>query len=141
HYASVSERQRLGPWSLERGRTRELLGRSLPPPPAVVLDIGGAAGIYALPLAAAGYQVHLVDPLAMHVQQARRASAAQPAAPPASAAVGDARQLDRPDASADAALLLGPLYHLTDRADRIRALAEAGRGARPGRGAGAGGGS
>jgi SAM-dependent methyltransferase len=132
HYASVSERQRLGPWSLERVRTRELLGRYLPPPPAVVLDIGGAAGIYALPLAAAGYQVHLVDPLAMHVQQARRASAGQPAAPLASAAVGDARQLDRPDASADAALLLGPLYHLTDRADRIRSLAEARRVLRPG---------
>src|SRR4029450_5292602 len=129
--ASVSEQQRLGPWSLERVRTWELLGRYLPPPPAVVLDIGGAAGIYALPLAAAGYQVHLVDPLAMHVQQARRASAEQPAAPRAGAAVGDARQLARPDASTDAALLLGPLYHLTDRADRIRALAEARRVLRP----------
>src|SRR4029453_16105317 len=140
HYAGGSERQRLGPWSLERVRTWELLGRYLPPPPAVVLDIGGAAGIYALPLAAAGYQVHLVDPLAMHVQQARRASAEQPAAPLASAAVGDARQLDRPDASTDAALLLGPLYHLTDRADRIRALAEARRVRAPGGGGGARGG-
>ena len=124
HYASVPEQQRLGPLSLERVRTWELLGRYLPPPPAVVLDIGGAAGIYALPLAADGYQVHLVDPLALHVQQALRASAGQPATPLASDTVGDARQLDRPDASADAALLLGPLYHLTDRADRIRALAE-----------------
>jgi len=44
HYASVSEQQRLGPWKLERVRTWELLGRHLPPPPAVVLDIGGAAG-------------------------------------------------------------------------------------------------
>lgn len=81
HYASVSEQQRLGPWSLERVRTWELLGRHLPPPPAVVLDIGGAAGVYALPLAAQGYQVHLIDPLALHVQQALRASAEQPAAP------------------------------------------------------------
>ena len=39
HYASVSEQQRLGPWSLERVRTWELLGRHLPPPPAVVLDV------------------------------------------------------------------------------------------------------
>jgi hypothetical protein len=70
HYTSVSEQQRLGPLSLERVRTWELLGRHLPPPPAVVLDIGGAAGVYALPLAANGYQVHLVDPLALHVQQA-----------------------------------------------------------------------
>jgi ubiquinone/menaquinone biosynthesis C-methylase UbiE len=132
HYAGVSERQRLGPWSLERVRTGELLGRHLPPPPAVVLDVGGAAGVYALPLAARGYEVHLVDPLALHVEQALSASREQPATPLASATVGDARQLDRPDASVDAALLLGPLYHLTARADRIRALAEARRVLRPG---------
>jgi ubiquinone/menaquinone biosynthesis C-methylase UbiE len=132
HYASVSEQQRLGPGSLERVRTWELLGRHLPPPPAVVLDIGGAAGVYALPLAAHGYQVHLVDPLALHVQQALGASAEQPATPLASATVGDARQLDHPDASVDAALLFGPLYHLTNRADRISALGEARRVLRPG---------
>jgi 2-polyprenyl-3-methyl-5-hydroxy-6-metoxy-1,4-benzoquinol methylase len=92
HYASVSEQRRLGPWSLERVRTWELLGRHLPPPPAVVLDVGGAAGVYALPLAARGYQVHLVDPMARHVEQARLASRQQPATPLASAAVGDARR-------------------------------------------------
>jgi SAM-dependent methyltransferase len=133
HYAEVPEQPRLaGPGSLERIRTQELLGRWLPPPPAVVVDVGGAAGVYALPLAAQGYQVHLVDPVALHVAQALRASAAQPAAPLASATVGDARRLDRPDASADAVLLLGPLYHLTDRADRIGALTEARRVLRPG---------
>ena len=132
HNASVSERQRLGQWSLERVRTWELLGRHLPPVPAVVLDIGGAAGVYALTLAAQGYQVHLVDPVALHVEQALAASVRQPAAPLASATVGDARRLDRPDASADAVLLFGPLYHLTERADRIRALAEARRVLRPG---------
>lgn len=131
HYAEVSERQRLGPSSLERVRTWELLGRHLPPAPAVVLDVGGAAGVYALPLAARGYEVHLVDPMARHVEQALAASAQQPQAPLASATVGDARQLDRPDASADAVLLLGPLYHLTDRPDRIQALREARRVLRP----------
>src|SRR5919106_3134129 len=95
HYASVSEQQRLGPSSLERVRTWELLGRHLPPAPAVVLDVGGAAGVYALPLAALGYEVHLVDPVALHVEQALRASAGQPATPLASATVGDARHLDR----------------------------------------------
>ena len=132
HYTSVSEQQRLGPLSLERVRTWELLGRHLPPPPAVLLDIGGAAGVYALRLAAQGYQVRLVDPVALHVQQALHASAEQPATPLASASVGDSRQLDWPDASVDGALLLGPLYHLTDRADRINALTEAGRVLRPG---------
>jgi SAM-dependent methyltransferase len=36
-----------------------------------------------------------------------------------------------PDASFDAAVLLGPLYHLTDREERVRALREASRVARP----------
>jgi SAM-dependent methyltransferase len=48
------------------------------------------------------------------------------------AAVGDARHLDLPDASADAVLLLGPLYHLVDRSDRAQCLAEACRVLRPG---------
>src|SRR5262249_25732135 len=89
-------------------------------------------GAYALPLAAEGYAVHLVDPVALHVEQARAASAAQPDAPLASAAVGDARELPLDDASADAVLLLGPLYHLTDAEDRARALREAHRVLRPG---------
>jgi SAM-dependent methyltransferase len=113
-------------------RTWELLGRHLPPPPGTVLDVGGAAGVYALPLAEQGYEVHLVDPVARHVEQALQASAGQPAAPLASATVGEARRLDRPDASVDAVLLLGPLYHLTGRADRVAALAEARRVLRPG---------
>ena len=48
------------------------------------------------------------------------------------AEVGDARDLPLADASFDAALVLGPLYHLTDRADRLRALAEVRRVVRPG---------
>jgi SAM-dependent methyltransferase len=48
------------------------------------------------------------------------------------AELGDARHLDLPDDSFDAVLLLGPLYHLTDGADRRRALGEARRVVRPG---------
>jgi SAM-dependent methyltransferase len=46
--------------------------------------------------------------------------------------VSDARDLDLGDASVDAVLLLGPLYHLRRRADRVRALSEARRVVRPG---------
>jgi SAM-dependent methyltransferase len=132
HYAEVSEERRLGPLSLERVRTWELLVRYLPPAPAVVLDVGGAAGVYALPLAARGYEVHLVDPVAVHVEQALRASGQQPGSPLTGASVGDARRLEWPDAGVDAVLLLGPLYHLTDRGDRMRTLVEARRVLRPG---------
>ena len=133
YYDRGEEEGRLGDWGrLEFLRTRELLARFLPAPPATVLDVGGAAGAYALPLAAEGYEVHLVDPVALHVEQARAASAAQPDAPLASAVVGDARALPVDDHSADVALLLGPLYHLTEAADRTRALREARRALRPG---------
>ena len=48
------------------------------------------------------------------------------------AEIGDARRLDHADATSDAVLLLGPLYHLTDRGDRLAALAEARRVVKPG---------
>jgi SAM-dependent methyltransferase len=132
HYDAGVERDRLTTWGrLEAERTRELLDRFLPGPPAVVLDVGGAEGAYALPLAVAGYEVHLIDPVARHVDAARAASATA-LAPLASASVGDARALPHADGSADAVLLLGPLYHLVDAADRATALAEAHRVLRPG---------
>jgi ubiquinone/menaquinone biosynthesis C-methylase UbiE len=133
YYEQGRERERLtrGGGTLELVRTQELLQRYLPPPPADVLDVGGGPGVYAAWLAQAGYRVHLVDPLPLHVEQAAEAAAAQPTHP-FTAAVGDARRLDEADASFDAALLFGPLYHLTERAERIVALAEARRVLRPG---------
>ena len=133
YYDRGPEQGRLADWGrLEFLRTRELLARFLPAAPATVLDVGGAAGAYALPLAAEGYEVHLLDPVALHVEQALAASAGQPDAPLASAVVGDARALPFDDESADVVLMLGPLYHLTDAADRTRALREARRALRPG---------
>ncbi|MDV3125650.1 methyltransferase domain-containing protein [Mycobacterium sp. 21AC1] len=107
--------------------------RYLPSAPAEVLDVGGAEGAYALPLARQGYRVHLVDPVPRHVEAAQRASAAQGDAPLAGVQLGDARDLSHiADDSVDAVLMLGPLYHLTDVVDRGRALAEAKRVLRPG---------
>jgi SAM-dependent methyltransferase len=128
HYRHDPERDRLETWArLEGIRTRELLRRFLPASPAVVLDVGGARGAYALPLAREGYEVHLVDPWKPHVEAAAVASAAQRDAPLASVAHGDARDLPFSDASADAVLLLGPLYHLPAADERAQALAEAHR--------------
>ena len=134
HYDGIDESSRLrsGWFQLEQARTQELILRHLPPPPAKVLDIGGGAGAYACWLAARGYQVHLSDPVAKHVEQARAASLRQPAHPLASAEVGDARHLAQPDSSADAVLLLGPLYHLVEREERLACLREARRVLRPG---------
>ncbi len=134
HYRRGQEASRLrtGKSQIELARTQELLRRHLPPPPAVVLDVGGGPGVYACWLAAQGYEVHLVDPVPLHLEQARAASAAQPGRPVASVRLGDARRLVDPDGSAHAVLLLGPLYHLTERGDRLSALREARRVLRPG---------
>jgi len=135
HYQEGVERKRLlggGASRLEYLRTSELLARYLPQAPATVLDVGGGAGVYALPLAREGYSVHLIDAVPLHVEQAREASALQRDSPLASAQVGDARRLVWADNSVDAVLLLGPLYHLTSRDDRLRALKEAYRVVSPG---------
>ena len=127
HYASGYEAERLkaGAGLLECERTRELFTRFLPPAPARIVDAGGGPGDHACWLAKKGYEVHLIDISPLHVEMAIAASARQIEAPLASASVGDARSLSSNDESADAVLLLGPLYHLTIREDRLRALVEA----------------
>jgi ubiquinone/menaquinone biosynthesis C-methylase UbiE len=134
HYADAEEATRLrtGWFQLEQARTQELILRHLPPAPVTILDIGGGAGAYACWLAAHGHQVHLIDPVPKHVEQALAASSQQRQHPLASAQVGDARHLPCQDASADAVLLLGPLYHLVERGDRLACLREAHRVLRPG---------
>jgi SAM-dependent methyltransferase len=133
YYRRGNEEQRLtaSVGRLERIRTWDILERHLPPPPSRVLDVGGGTGVYALPLAARGYQVHLIDAVPLHVERARALSAVSPS-PLAGADVGDARTLDVADATYDVVLLLGPLYHLIDRRDRLAALAEARRALVPG---------
>jgi ubiquinone/menaquinone biosynthesis C-methylase UbiE len=128
YYGRAPEESRLehGAFRLEEARTRELIQRHLPRPPATVLDVGGAAGAYALWLASMGYDVHLVDPVPRLVSEAARRSEGA-TRHLASCRLGDARALDFPDATADLVLMLGPLYHLTERSDRVRALAEARR--------------
>ncbi len=133
YYNMGMEKNRLssGTGSLEQVRTQDILQRFLPKE-GVILDIGGGAGVYALWLARLGYHVHLIDLVALHVEQAKQSSAEQSDFPLASVSLGDARQLDFVDNSADVALLFGPLYHLTDRNDRIKALREAYRVLKPG---------
>src|SRR5688500_14177207 len=112
YYARAPEATRLdsGPSQLEFARTLELVQRFAPPPPAVILDVGGRPGAYALLLSARGYRVHLIDPVPTQVAEAKRKSAAS-GHPLASCRVGDARVLEWESGSADIVLLLGPLYH------------------------------
>ena len=114
---------------LEFERTKEIVLRHLPPPPSVVADIGGGPGRYTHWLAGLGYQVMHRDLMPLHVAQVQRSNRA---GEQIDSAVADARDLDLGGASVDAVLLLGPLYHLEQRRDRVAALAEVRRIARPG---------
>jgi ubiquinone/menaquinone biosynthesis C-methylase UbiE len=129
HYAAESELDRLsqGAGQLEFVRSQEILSRYLPSPPAVIFDVGGGPGRYAYWLAGQGHVVHLIDGAPLHIEQAQQAAAREPLHPLASLSVGDARKLDVADASGDVVLLMGPLYHLTERHDRLAALREARR--------------
>jgi SAM-dependent methyltransferase len=131
YYEQGMERERLsdGRGELEFTRTTEIALRHLPAAPAVVADIGGGPGRYALWLASLGYQVEHRDLMPLHVEQLTADAAGVPGI---HTAVGDALDLDLADASVDAVLLLGPLYHLVDRAERVLALRECTRIVRPG---------
>ena len=59
---------------LEFERTKEIVRRHLSPPPAVVADVGGGPGRYALWLAELGYQVVHRDLMPVHVEQLSRAA-------------------------------------------------------------------
>ncbi len=134
YYAQGVESGRLlhddGAPKLELARTLELFERFAPAPPADVLDVGGGPGVYSALLAARGYHVRLIDAVELHVQQASEAAAQ--AEHSFEVALGDARRLEERDGSFDIVLLLGPLYHLVERSDRVQALAEAHRVVRPG---------
>jgi SAM-dependent methyltransferase len=125
-YELTPEESRLasGPSRLEELRTRELIARHVPAAPATVLDVGGAAGVYAFWLAERGYDVRLVDASARLVEIARKRNERVPR-PLAACTIGDARDLAEANESADVVLLLGPLYHLVDASDRRQALGEA----------------
>jgi SAM-dependent methyltransferase len=127
YYSEFPEDDRLksGIGQLEFERTKIIVKTCLPPPPAVVTDVGGATGPYSFWLASLGYEVHLIEPSTRLLEICKskmRASSAL--AGPQTVKQGDARSLWLDDSSCDAVLMLGPMYHLTEREDRIRAIQE-----------------
>ena len=76
----------------EKVRTLDLMSRFLPPVPAVILDVGGGAGAYAFPLAEKGYIVDLIDPVPLHIEQAKKRAVVNQRTP-RSIQIGDARRI------------------------------------------------
>jgi len=83
YYERFPEESRLtsGPARLEFERTKEVLCRVLPKAPSVVVDVGGAAGVYSSWLAGLGHEVHLVDASPRLVEEARRWRGLSPPCP------------------------------------------------------------
>jgi S-adenosylmethionine-dependent methyltransferase len=122
---------------LERHRTEfsvtmRVLKEFLPPPPALVLDIGGGPGRYAIELAKIGHQVTLLDLSPANLALAKD-KARQEGVRLASFLQANALDLSGLKAAAyDSALLMGPLYHLLEVSQRRQAVDEAWRVLKPG---------
>ncbi len=88
-----------------------------------ILEIGAGTGRYSLALAAQGYQVdaieliqHNIDIFRDHITDGMNVTVAQ----------GNATDLSAiSDGTYDITLLLGPMYHLYNEEDQLRALSEA----------------
>ncbi|NBJ90893.1 class I SAM-dependent methyltransferase [Acutalibacter sp. 1XD8-36] len=106
---------------IEAARTKELLARYIKPG-MTVFDVGGGVGYYSDWLASLGCTVSLYELAPSAVRYAIDHQTVPYHAEPA-----DARFLPAEEDSCDALLLMGPLYHLTDKQDRLKALSEARR--------------
>lgn len=132
YYRHFDEENRLQ-WDasgkLEYEMTLRILDKYLPGK-GRVLDLGGATGVYSFPLAEKGYDVYLADLSETLVQKAR---AKDKAGLLKGCDVVNATNLGRyQDAFFDVVLALGPFYHLTDAAERSRAVKEIARVLKPG---------
>lgn len=106
---------------IEAARTKDILSRYIKPG-MTVFDVGGGIGYYSDWLAAGGCEVSLYELAPSAVRYAIDHQSAPYHAEPA-----DARSLPAAGGSCDALLLMGPLYHLMSKEERLKALAEARR--------------
>src|ERR1700730_10126565 len=83
YYAEFAEAERLtsGMGQLEFERTKRILQRFLPSPPAIVADVGGGTGPYSFWLSELGYETHLIDSSERLVELCKSRILANPQAP------------------------------------------------------------
>jgi len=119
------EHQRLEKHQLEFDLTWRFLEEYLPPE-GDILEIGASTGRYTLPLAEQGFTITAVDLSPVQIEFSRKRIAAAGLDDAVTFVVADARDLSRiTRQDFDAVLLMGPLYHLVEAADRKSALQEA----------------
>lgn len=129
---SHDEDQRLMRHQLERDITWRYLEDYLPPHGSI-LEIGAATGIYTIDLAKRGYGVTAVDFSPELIEKCRIRVVDEGLTEKVRLVVADARNLgEMATEGFDAALLMGPLYHLVEKEDRETAISEAYRWLKPG---------
>lgn len=125
-YDCGAEKGRLerGLGKIELYRTKEILSKYITNTKNIIYDVGGGIGVYSSWLSKKDNELHLLElaPLAV-----RYAIENQSLYNTFVAEVCDARNINREDESADIVLLMGPLYHLQNKDDRIQVLKEAKR--------------
>ena len=95
-----------------------------------ILEVGAGTGRYSVTLAKQGYRVTAVELVEHNLEKLR---AKLDGTEPITAMQGNALDLSElPDGAFDLTLLLGPMYHLYTREDKLRALSEAVRVTKPG---------
>ena len=95
-----------------------------------LLEVGAGTGRYSVTLAKQGYQVTAVELIAHNLDILR---SKLDGTEPILALQGNALDLSAfSDASFDLTMLLGPMYHLYTKADKLQALSEAVRVTKPG---------
>ncbi|MBU1144572.1 MAG: class I SAM-dependent methyltransferase [Firmicutes bacterium] len=119
---SETEWNRLEGFHFEFEITKIMLQRHIKP--GKILDIGGGTGRYSLYLASLGYEVTLVDLSDGNVAFARKK--AKELNLNITIFQGDARDLSKlPLETYDNILVMGPLYHLFSKKNRIKCIVEA----------------
>jgi len=127
YYEANSEDQRLFKiHQIEFIRTKEIISRYLPDKPIKIIDLCGAVGHYAYWLAEMGHEVHLLDLSPGHIEKAKENRKIYNA-DLKNIEIGDARNIKYNDETFDIVLLMGALYHLQVREDRIQCLKEVNR--------------
>ena len=131
-YNQSSEEDRLsiglGPLEFERNKT--LIQKFLPKGICNIADIGGGTGKYSEWLANSGHQVYMIDPVKKHINLAHKRS--EGLKNKFKVIQGEARNLDISNDFADVVIMHGPLYHLQEKTDRLKAISEAKRITKPG---------
>jgi len=116
------ERSRLERHQLEYDLTWRYLSQYLPSQGSI-LELGAATGRYTLELAKQGYTITAVDMSLGLLEECRKSTADAGLERQVRFMVTDARDLSEvTEKGFDAVLLMGPLYHLVEEADRKVAL-------------------